>query len=48
MKFDLPMVIGILFLLFLIIVIFYNRFYKGKKYNQVKLLTGPTKFDDIL
>ena len=43
---DLPIIIAILFFIFLILVIFYNRFYKEGKNNEITLVKGPTKFDE--
>ena len=43
---DLPIIIAILFFVFLVILIFYNRFYKEGKKNQITLIGGPTKFNE--
>lgn len=43
---DLPIIIAILFLIFLVIVVFYNRFYKEGKKKELYLIRDPTKFDE--
>ena len=45
-RLDLPIIIAILFLIFLVIVVFYNRFYKEGKKKELYLIRGPTKFDE--
>jgi hypothetical protein len=45
-QFDLPVVISILVFIFLILAIFYNRFYKEAKNNKLTLISGPTKFNE--
>ena len=45
-RIDLPIIIATLFLIFLVIVIFYNKFYKEGVKKELYLIRGPTKFDE--
>lgn len=43
---DLPIIIAVLFFIFLVMIIFYNRFYKEGSKKQITLVKGPKKFDE--
>lgn len=46
MELDLAKVVALLFLILLIVIIFYNRLYKGFKQKAITLVKGPIKFTE--